>query len=316
MLGEIVEIDVDCCNNSVFSSHRIWDPNELNLFSIDRGTPVICGDCVGCGSYPLLVKITEADAEDFPPPPEGTEIVAAYIAEGFKGGELCSHVTFGKPIVLLLRYDPDATDAPVFMASYNPELGEYEPLYDPGGVAGTGEVRGETSSFSMFAVLADLEPESPPATPTPEPPTPEPEPPAPAHFVIGDLGVTPSGRFVGIGNIAFLIEQGKNVTVSSDISNDGGQIGDYSASLVINGEAAASRDITLGPGQGQEVTFTLSGNEPGHYVVQIDNQRGEFTVVRWTNWPLIAGLATALGFLVWAVWYLVHRKRRRLSPEG
>jgi hypothetical protein len=241
MLGEIIEIDVDCCNNSVFSYHQIYDPDEENFLSIDRGTPVICGDCVGCGSFPLLVKITET--EDFSSAPEGTEIVAAYNCEGFKGDKACSHVTFGKPIVLLLKYDPDALDdddlSSVFIARYNSELGEWEPLPpDPGGVAGIGEIRVLTSSFSMFAVIADLEPESPP----------EPEPPVAAHFVIGDLEVKPSGRFVGIGNIAFTIEQGKNVTISAGISNDGGQIGNYNASLVINGEAASARDVTLGPG--------------------------------------------------------------------
>lgn len=98
--------------------------------------------------------------------------------------------------------------------------------------------------------------------------------------------------------------------VFTDISNDGGQIGDYSASLVINDEAASSRDITLVPGQSHELTFTLSGNAPDHNIVQIDNRRGGFTMVRWTNWPLIARLATALGFLIWALWYLIHRKRR------
>ncbi len=321
MLGEIVEIDVDCCNDSVFSTHLIYDPDEENFVSIYRGTPVICGDCVGCGSYPLLVKVTEAAAKDLPPPPEGTEIVLAYNCEGFKGDKLCSHVTFGKPIVLLLRYDPDAVDDDmlVFVAQFDPELGEWVPLLpDPGGIAGTGELRVVASSFSMFAILAEPLPEAPPEpppAPTPAPPAPEPESP-PAHFVIGDLSIIPSERFVGIGNIAFVIESGKNVTVSADISNDGGQIGNYSASLIINGETASSREITLGPDQGQEVTFTLSGNEPGHYIIQMDDQRGEFTVVRWTNWPLIAGLATAFGLLVWGVWYLVYRRRRRLRPEG
>ena len=285
-----------------------------------RGTPVICGDCVGCGSYPLLVQVTEVEDEDIPPAPEGTEIVIAYNCEGFKGNQLCSHVTFGKPIVLLLQYDPGDVDGPVFVGRYNPELGEWEPLPpDPGGVAGFGEVRVITDSFSMFAIIAELEEESPPEpppSPTQEQPVPEPEPAAAAHFVISDLSIEPSGSFVGVGNVAFRIEQGKNVTVSADIANDGGQAGNYSTSLVINGEALSTRDVTLGPGQGQEVTFILSEIEPGQYVVQMDDQRGEFTVVRWTNWPLIAGLAVAFGFLVWAIWYLVYRKRRRLGTEG
>jgi hypothetical protein len=316
MLGEIVEIDVDCCNNSLFSYQIVYDPDGENFISLDRGTPVICGDCVGCGSYPLLVKITEAEDDDLPPAPEGTEIIAAYNCEGFKGGKLCSHVTFGKPIVLLLGYDPGDVDedvASLFVARYDPDLDEWVTLPDPGGVAEIGEIRALTNTFSMIAVIAEIAPEAPPeppSVPTPEPPVTEPEPPA-AHFVIGGLEVTPSGIFVGVGNIAFRVEKGMNVRVSADIANDGGQAGNYSAALLLNGETVSTRDVTLAPGQGQEVIFTLSGNEPGNYVVQIDNEIGEFTVVRWTNWPLIAGLAVAFGFLVWALWYLVYRRRRR-----
>jgi hypothetical protein len=321
MLGEIVEIDVDCCNNSLFNTHRIYDPDGENLIVMDRGTPVICGDCVGCGSYPILVDITEAAAEDLPPTPEDTHIVIAYNCDGYKGGKLCSHVTFGKPIVLLLKYDPDAVDDDevVFVSQYDPELGEWVPLESAPGIAGTGELRVFTSSFSMFAILAEPAPAAPPEPPqtptTTEPPAPAPEPPTAAHFVINNLEVTPSGRFVGVGKIAFRVDEGQNVAISTDITNDGGQSGNYNASLIINGEAAANRDITLGPGQGQEVTFTLSENEPGQYVIQIDDQRGEFTVVRWTNWPLIAGLVVAFGLLVWALWYLVYRRRRRHISE-
>ena len=288
---------------------------------MDRGTPVICGDCVGCGSYPILVDITEAAAEDLPPTPEDTHIVIAYNCDGYKGGKLCSHVTFGKPIVLLLKYDPDAVDDDevVFVSQYDPELGEWVPLESAPGIAGTGELRVYTSSFSMFAILAEPAPAAPPEPPqtptTTEPPAPAPEPPTAAHFVINNLEVTPSGRFVGVGKIAFRVDEGQNVAISTDITNDGGQSGNYNASLIINGEAAANRDITLGPGQGQEVTFTLSENEPGQYVIQIDDQRGEFTVVRWTNWPLIAGLVVAFGLLVWALWYLVYRRRRRHISE-
>jgi hypothetical protein len=316
MLGEIVEVRVDCCNNSTTAYHLIYDPDNQNFLSIDRGTPVICGDCVGCGSYPLLVEITETD--DFPPAPEGTEIVAAYECLGYKGGKLCSHVTFGKPIVLLLKYDPDALDedvASVFIARYNPELGEWEPLPPTGGVAAIGELGVFTSMFSTFAVIAELSQPSPPEPPAPPPsPTPEPPPPPlpPAHFVASGLNITTDKDVTGIGNMIFVIKAGESVKISANVANDGGQSGDYAAVLRINGETKSTREITLGPGQGQELVFNIASLKPGKYVAQIDDLTGEFTVVRWTNWPLIAGLATAFGLLVWAIWYLVHRRRREV----
>jgi hypothetical protein len=314
MLGEIVEVTVDCCNNSTISYHLIYDPDDESFLSIDRGTPVICGDCVGCGAYPLLVDIDEID--DYPDPPEGTEIVAAFDCTGYKGKKVCSHVTFGKPIILLLEYDPgelpDGTSS-VFLARYNSETGEWEPLPpDTGRVAEVGEATGLINQFSTFAIVADLSQPAPPEPePEPTPATPEPTPaPTPAHFVASGLNITTARKVTGVGNMVFVIKGGEPVQISANVINDGGQGGSYDAVFKINGETKYTREISLGPGQGQEIVFKITSIRPGKYVAQIDDLTGEFTVIHWTNWPLIAGLATAFGLLVWAIWYLIHRRRR------
>jgi len=222
--------------------------------------------------------------------------------------------------VLLLRYDPDALDedvASLFIARYNAELGIWEPvpgLYDTGIVAGVGEATGFINQFSTFAVVAEISPPAPPEPPpqpTPTPPEPPPQP-SPAHFVASDLNITTSRDVTGIGNMIFVIKEGEAVKISANVANDGGQGGNYAAVLKINGETKSTREISLDPSQGQELVFNIASLKPGKYVAQIDYLTGEFTVVRWTNWPLIAGLATAFGLLVWAIRYLLHRRRKEV----
>ena len=114
----------------------------------------------------------------------------------------------------------------------------------------------------------------------------------------------------------FITQEGESVQISANVANQGGQSGNYTAVLKINGEVEFTREIGLSSDQGQELIFNIDNIEPGEYVVELGNLTGEFTVERWTNWPLIAGLATAFGLLIWAIWYLAYRKRRKYIPEG
>ena len=127
----------------------------------------------------------------------------------------------------------------------------------------------------------------------------------------------PSQEKIGVREpFTFVVRTGESATITASVSNDGGQEGSYIATLKINGQTQDAKEIALHPGQSQEVVFSVIENEPGHYVVQIDNLSGEFQTLVWTNWWLIAGLATAFGLLVWAIWYLVYCRRRRYNSGG
>ncbi len=313
MLGKVVDVRFDRSNNSTMSRYVIYGPGSDSYLTIDRGTSVTCGDCVGCGSYPLLIEITSA--EDFPDAPEGTGIVAAYDCTGYRGNNVCSHVTFGKPVLLLLKYDsvelPDGTSS-VFIARYNPDNGEWEPLPPgPDIMSVLGEVTALINQFSTFAVIAEI---GQPVTPEPEIPLPsEPEPPpSPAYFVASGLNINASRDVTGVGNITFVVTEGESVEISANVANNGGQSGEYHAVLKINGETESIRDITMAPGQSQELIFNVTDLKPGTYNVQIDDMTTEFTVTRWTNYPLITGIATASGLSAWAIWYFL--RRRRMKP--
>lgn len=291
----------------------IYDPDSDSYLTIDRSTSITCGDCVGCGSYPLLIEITSAD--DFPDAPERAGIIAAYNCTGYRGNNVCSHVTFGKPVLLLLKYDPaelpDGVSS-VFIARYNTDTGEWEPLPpDPDIISVFGEVTALINQFSTFAVIAEIgQPVTPEPEPAPSPSEPVPQP-SPAHFVASGLNINTIRDVTGVGNITFFVKEGESVEISANIANNGGLSGEYRAVLKINGETESIRDITLGPGQSRELIFNVTNLKPGTYTAQVNSLTAEFTVTRWTNWPLIAGIVTASVLSVWALLHFLRRRRMK-----
>ncbi len=293
MLGEITKVGVRCCKNSVIEDCMAPDPNDLHFLEIEEGTLVICGESTGCRSYPRVLVMSLA--EDVPPPPDGMAIVGPVC--DFTGYEdtrrhvVCSPATlFDPPITVLLSYDPDELPEGAFspvIAYYDTELGLWVELPpDTGIVAEIGKVTGLADYFkSPFAVLVNV----------PPPPLPlllPPPPPAPAHFVASGLNIAPP-----------VSETGENVTITVNVANDGGQEGAYLVELKINGETVDSKEVTLGAGQSEQVTFTVSGTEPRQYEVVVSGLSGEFTVLLIINWWLLGGIVAALILLGWLVWY-------------
>jgi len=297
MLGEITEVELNCCKNSPTEDCIAFDPDELHFLEIQEDTEIICGDCEGCRCYPrvLVMSLTE----ETPPAPDGKAIVAIYDFEGYKDTKrltVCDEATFfDPPISMLLSYDPETLPEGAFspvIAFYDAAQGLWVELpADTGRVAEVGKVTGLANRFaSPFAVLVSLPP--PPAPSLPPPP------PAPAHFVVSGLYIAPPE-----------IKVGENVIITVNVVNDGGQEGAYLVELKINGEIVDSEGVTLGAGQSEQVSFTLSGTEPGQYEVVISELSGEFTVLRTINWWLIGGIIAAIIILGSLGWYF----RRRLG---
>jgi len=305
MLGEITKVRVRCCSNSVIEDCMAFDPDELHFLELEQGTLVICGESTGCRSYPRVVVMSLA--EEAPPAPDGMAIVGpVYDFTGYKDRSryiVCEATFFDPPISMLLSYDPETLPEGAFspvIAFYDAEQGLWVELpADTGRVAEVGKVTGLANRFaSPFAVLVSV----------PPPPTPPPPPPAPAHFVVSSLNIAPSVREIW-QPVTFVTLTGENVTITVNVANDGGQEGSYLVELKINGETIDKKEITLGAGQSEQVSFTLSGMEPGQYEVVISGLSGEFTVLQTINWWLIGGIIAALILLGWLGWYL----RKRLS---
>lgn len=171
-----------------------------------------------------------------------------------------------------------------------------------GRVAEIGKATGMVTHFSQLAILAEIAPPEPVPAP-PAPPAPSP----PAHFVASNLNIATSMREIW-EPVTFVTMTGGGVTISTSMANDGGQEGTYVVELKVNGETVDTVEVTLVEGQGQQVSFTLSGMGYGQYQVEVAGLSGEFTVSRTINWWLIAGIIVTIGLIIWGV---VWRKRRQ-----
>jgi len=157
---------------------------------------------------------------------------------------------------------------------------------------------------------------APTAPPTPAPTAALPPASAPASFAISDLSITPSK-----------VRPEEQVTISALVINTGGSEGIYTAALEINGAEEARKEVTLGAGKSETVTFTIMKETEGSYTVNIDGETGGFDVIPLapptpeptealpvtppTNWGLIGGIIAGILVVVAGllVYFLVWRKR-------
>jgi len=301
-LSEITMVRVGCCTNKAIGYYMAFDPDDIHFLEIKHDMELICGDCAGCRCYPQVVVMSLSEKK--PSPPEGMAIVGpVYDFTGYKDLDRtipCKLATyFDPPAIMQISYDPDDLPEGAFepvIGFYDDELGLWITLpTDTGRVAEVGKVTGVIAYLaSPFAVLVNVPPPSPSSPPPP---------PAPASFVVSGLNIEPSVREIW-QPVTFMTKTGESVTITADVANDGGQEGTYTVELKISGEIIDSEVVTLDAGQSEQVSFTLSGMDPGQYEVEVSGLSGEFTVQRTLNWWLIGGIIAALLILLgWLIWH-------------
>ena len=293
-LGEITKEPISSTGrllNSLVAS----SPDGIHVLEMEKDTLTLSQD----GEVIKLIKITEAET---PRPPENIVIVGkVYDFEP-------SNITFSKPIRLTLGYNinelPENAIS-VALAYYTAESGWVKLEAESGVVAEIGKVTASVDHFTIFAVLAGVPP--PPLLPPSPPP---PAPPAPAAFELSNLSITPS--FSKIWELlTFVVKTGEQVTITVDVTNYGGQEGNYDALLKINGVTQGNQEITFSGGQRQKIVFIVTESKPGSYTVEIGNLSGEFQSLLWFNWLLTGGLTAAFILLGWLAWYYWHYKKGR-----
>jgi len=143
------------------------------------------------------------------------------------------------------------------------------------------------SHSSLFAMLAESHAvtESPAVVKVP-----------PFSAGVYNLRVTPSQVRMW-ESLPFAVRTGEEVTVTVDVVNSGSQKVEYSVILKLNGHTGATREITLGPEQSEQVVFVLPDIHLGHYVVEVNGLSGEFTSSLWINWWLLGGLLAVLAVI-------------------
>lgn len=91
-----------------------------------------------------------------------------------------------------------------------------------------------------------------------------------AEFEVGPLMVIRSA--VSVGEMS---------TASTKVTNTGGVQGIYTAVLTIDGQQAGKKDVQIGPGKTEGVSFQVNRNAPGSYKLEIGNSTAILNVYQW-----------------------------------
>jgi hypothetical protein len=180
------------------------------------------------------------------------------------------------------------------MAYYDDVNGVWEPMdSEAGGPSGVAELTlsAPINHFSIYGVLAELE------STTPQ---------QPAHFVASGLDIEPTVEKLS----AFVTKTGESVTITANVVNDGGQVDSYTVQLKLNGETVETKTVTLGAGQSEQVSFTVSGLDSGQYEVDVAGLSDEFTVSQTITWWLILVIIVAVGLIIWGVVWGTRRRHK------
>jgi hypothetical protein len=238
--------------------------------------------------YLIVVR----ELEDIPPLPENTEAIVVFKITP-------TDAVFDKDIFLTLglnetQLPQNALD--VTMAYYDDIDGAWETLeFEAGGPSGVAELTlsAPINHFSIYGVLAELEPTSPPQ---------------PAHFVPSGLTIEPS-----VEKTVFVTRSGESVAITANIGNDGGEEGTYDVALKLNGQTVDTKTVIVGAGQTKQVSFTQSGLDYGPYEVDVAGLTGDFTASRAIAWWLIILIIVAVGLIIWGIVW--GRRRRRQAQQ-
>jgi len=107
-----------------------------------------------------------------------------------------------------------------------------------------------------------------------------------AEFEVGPLTVFRSG--VSVGEMA---------TVSTTVTNTGGVQGTYTAVLTVDGQQVDNKDVQIGPGGTEGVSFQVNRNAPGTYTLEIENSAATLNVYEWP-YTIQYDLGSAYGELL------------------
>jgi hypothetical protein len=222
-----------------------------------------------------------------PSPTADTKLIVAYKFSPDKA-------TFEPPLTLTIKYDRAALPAGVA------ESGLFIAYWDGSkwsALSSTVDtqaniITAQISHFSVFAVLGMAGGAAAPK---------------PASFAVSKLKVSPTSA-----------KPGEQVTITATVTNSGGTADSYKAVLKINGVNEAEQQVTLGPKEKQEITFTTSKETVGNYSAAINGESSRFKVsapgvAPWSNWswPLVGGIAGGVLLIIFLIIVLVRLRTYR-----
>jgi PKD repeat protein len=263
------------------------NPDGSHNLLLERGTHAPTVD--GKTHYLIIVR----ELKEIPPLPENIIAIVVFNVTPVDA-------IFDKDIFMTIGFDQlpkNALNATI--AYYDDVNGVWVPVEsEAGGPNGVAELTlsAAINHFSIFGVLVEVAP------------------PAPAHFVSSGLNIEPTVETIW-ETVTFMTRTGESVAITANVVNDGGQGGTYVVELKLNGETKDTKILTLGAGQSEQVSFTVSGLDYGQYEVEVAGLSGEFTTSRAITWWLVIGLIiwviVILAVLAWGI----RRRRRRATVQ-
>ncbi len=130
---------------------------------------------------------------------------------------------------------------------------------------GNSKITTDVNHLGMFCMVSKI------AEPETEPETTPVDVISPAKFEIIDITVDPAS-----GQIAS-VEPAKMI-ITAQIRNTGESSGEYEAVLKINGTIEEVKKVAIEAGNNDTATFTVSRNEPGIYVIDINGTTASFSI--------------------------------------
>lgn len=134
---------------------------------------------------------------------------------------------------------------------------------------------------------------------------------AEAEFTVSNLTISPPD----------MVEEGEIVTISANVTNTGDATGNYTVDLLINGDFFDTQEVIgLEPLGSELVSFALTTDKPGDYLVKIDSLEGIFTVKSsfWSMFPpyIWAVFGAIAGILVMLIIMLIVMPPRKKQTES
>ncbi len=100
------------------------------------------------------------------------------------------------------------------------------------------------------------------------------------------------------------VKMGRDVTITLDASNTGKAEGEYNVDLLINGNLTESETVTLAVDESTTIEFTVTKDEPGTYLVDVNGLSGTFEVLEKSGGVALYVLGILGVFAAVAVGYM------------
>lgn len=234
--------------------------------------------------------------EDPPSPPKDAHIIGSAYSFGPGGAE------FDPPITLEFSYDPEAiaegvAEEDLVIAYYDENEHEWVELKSSVDTEAN-TITATVGHFTTFAIIGYEEEEVPSEA---------------AIFNFSSLAISPNE-----------VNVGEEVAITITVANTANKSGSCEITLKINGEVEATKEVDIAGGSSQQVSFTISKDAIGIYVVEVGGLTGSFLVREMApsppplppsspptepvNWWLIGGIIAAVATGI-AVTLRIRRRR-------